>query len=108
MKKIGGNIQAIVQVKQTQRNSLGETVTEFKDFKTIQGYLDYISGESGLGVYNAKLEDTTHIFVCDYEELPGENEIQFIISGKTYEVKLIDNPMGKGYHLEIYLRYVGK
>ena len=44
MKKIGGNIPAIVQVKETKRNDLGETIATFKDLKAIKGYLDYISG----------------------------------------------------------------
>ncbi len=108
MKKIGGNIRAIIQIKETKRNDLGETVTEFKYFKTITGYLDYISGESTFAVYNAKLQDTTHIFICDYEELPEENNICLEIDGKIYEVKLIDVPMGINHHMEIYLHYVGE
>lgn len=108
MKRIGGNIKAIVQIKETQRNSLGETVSTFKDLKTINGYLDYMSGESGFAVYNTKLEDTTHIFICDYEELPEENNICLEIDGKIYEVKLIDVPMGINHHMEIYLHYVGE
>ncbi len=108
MKRIGGNIQAIVQMKGTTRNDLGETVNEFKDLKTILGYLDYMSGESTFARYNAKLEDTTHIFLCDYTELPEENEMRLLIKNKPYEVKLIDVPMGIKYHMEIYLRYVGK
>ena len=108
MKKIGGNIRAIIQIKETKRNDLGETVTEFKYFKTITGYLDYISGESTFAVYNTKLQDTTHIFICDYEDLPEENEIRFLINDKPYEIKLIDIPMRIKHHMEIYLRYVGK
>ena len=108
MKKIGGNVQAIVQIKKTKRNDLGETITEFTDLKIIQGFLDYMSGESSFAVYNSKLENTTHIFICDYEDLPEENEIRFLINDKPYEVKLIDVPMEIKHHMEIYLRYVGE
>lgn len=108
MKKVGGNARAVVQVKETTKNYLGETITTFKDLKTIKGYLDYITGENGTGSFNAKIEDSTHIFMCDYEDLPNENEIRLSINGKPYEVKLIDVPMGIKYHMEIYLRYVGK
>ncbi len=108
MKKIGGNIGAIVQIKQTQRNFLGETINEFKDLKTIKGFLDYITGESGTGTFNAKIEDSTHIFLCDYEELSEENNVRFLIDGKHYEVKMTDVPMGINHHMEIYLRYVGE
>lgn len=107
MKKIGGNTQAIVQIKETTRNYLGETVTEFKDLKTVKGYLDYMTGESGTGTFNAKIEDSTHIFFCDYEKFPSENEARLLIDNKPYEVKLIDVPMGIKHHMEIYLRYVG-
>ena len=108
MKRIGGNIHAIVQIKETKRNDLGEIVSTFKYLKTIKGFLDYMSGESSLGVYNVKLEDTTHIFICDYEDLPEENEIRLLIKEKPYEVKLIDVPIGIKHHMEIYLRYVGE
>lgn len=107
MKKIGGNTRALVQIKETKRNYLGETLTEFKDLKTIKGYLDYMTGESNTGTFNAKIEDSTHIFLCDYEDLPEENEIRLLINNKSYEVKLIDVPMGIKNHMEIYLRYVG-
>ena len=108
MKKIGENIRAIIQIKENKRNDLGETITEFKDFKTITGYLDYMSGENTFAGYNAKLEDTTHIFFFFYEDLPNENSIRLQIDGRAYEVKLIDVPMGIKHHMEIYLRYVGE
>jgi head-tail adaptor len=107
MKKIGGNITATVQQKTSSKNAIGEPITLWKDLKTIKGFLDYSTGESSTAIYNAKLEDTTHIFFCDYVELPEENQIRMVINSKVYEVKLIDNPMGWGEHLEIYLRYVG-
>ncbi len=108
MKRIGGNIKALIQAKETKRNDLGETIATFKDLKTIKGYLDYMTGENNTGSFNAKIEDSTHIFICDYEELPNENEIRLLINNKPYEVKLIDVPMGIKYHMEIYLRYVGE
>lgn len=107
MKKVGGNVTATVQKQTSSKNALGEPISTYADYKTIQGFLDYSTGESSTAVYNAKLADTTNIFFCDYVELPAENQIRFLINSKPYEVKLIDNPMGLNEHLEIYLRYVG-
>lgn len=109
MQKIGGNINAIIQKKQSSTNSIGEVVNTFTDFKTIKGYLDYLTGESSTDLYYAKIEETTHIFMCDYVDLPtlDADNYRLLIDGKPYEVRLIDNPMGLKYHLEFYLKFVG-
>jgi len=107
MKKIKGNAIATVQNKTSLKNEIGETISNWQDLMQIKGFLDYRSGEASLSVYNAKIEDSTHIFLCDYAELPNQNEIRVIIKSKIYEVLLIDNPMELKYHMEIYLKYVG-
>ena len=68
--------------------------------------------------FNAKIQESTHVFVCDYfpliykqdeggnVEFTPENS-RMIASGKTYEVMLYDNPMQMNQQLEIYLKYVG-
>lgn len=88
-------------------NSIGERVQHWTDVATLYGWLDMTGGEAGYK-YNAKLQDTTHIFLCDYVPIDRNPEDKrMVISGVEYDVLLIDNPMEKNYHLEIYLKYLG-
>lgn len=120
MKGIGGNTQGTFQVKTFSldesghyiRNSIGEIVMDWADAQTIRGWLDLASGDSRTTPFYAKIQQSTHIFIGDYvaldERISAENA-RMIIGGKTYNIMLIDNPMGmgKGSQLEIYLKYTG-
>ena len=117
---IGGNTQAVFQVKKSTRdenghyirNSAGEVIREWEDAQTIKGWLDLNSGDSKRTTFYAKIQESTHIFIADYvtldERINAENA-RMRINGKLYDIMLIDNPMemGKGSQLEIYLKYTG-
>lgn len=109
---IGGNIEAqLVQVK-SKVNSIGESEQSLEKVMTIWGWLDLSSGDSRYTTYNAKTEQSTHIFVADYVEIPEKitpENCKLIVKGKEYDVLHIDNPMEMedGSQLEIYLRYTG-
>ena len=112
MKGIGGNLAATIQVPTITKNAIGEQIETWENVQTIKGWLDLSSGNSGYSNYNAKIQESTHIFVSDYVKLnskiQAENS-QAIINGKRYDIMLIDNPMemGNGSQLEIYLKYTG-
>lgn len=113
---IGGNITATIQVKTgTGKNVIGEQVESWKDVGTCIGFLDYSSGQTDNAQYNAKIQDTTHFFICDYfrwktatqdEKVTSENS-RLILNNEIYNVLLIDDPMELHQHLEIYLKYIG-
>ena len=105
---IGGNTTATIQVKSTQKNLIGETEKTWVDAKELTGWLDLSSGDSST-TYNAKIQESTHVFISDYTDLNGitADDARMIVNGVKYEVKLIDNPMGMNQQLEIYLKYVG-
>ena len=111
---IGGNTLALFQVKgSSSKNKIGERVTEWTDALKVRGFLDLSGGDSKYTLYNAKITESTHIYICDYTKLvygkkplTSENS-RVIIDGSIYDVMLIDNPMGLCKHLEIYLKYVG-
>lgn len=107
MISVGGNVTATIQKKTSSKSVIGETIVAYTELKTVTGFLDYSTGQSDTAIYNAELKDTTHMFICDYVALPEENQLRLLIGNKSYEIKLIDNPMGLNEHLEIYLRYVG-
>lgn len=112
MKGIGGNITAVIQTATTTQNAIGEQVKAWTDAQTLKGWLDLTAGDSKYTTYNAKLQESTHVFVADFVALASgiaaENS-RMVINSKVYDILLIDNPMemGSGSQLEIYLKFTG-
>lgn len=110
MANIGGNITATIQTANTAKNAIGESEKAWEDKFNHVGWLDLQSGDSKYTNFNAKIEESTHVFICDYHEgiyaLSGQ-DARMIIKGMVYDVLLIDNPMEMNEQLEIYLRKVG-
>ena len=117
MANIGGNTNAVFQTKTVEKNAIGENEETWVDSVGHNGWLDLQSGDSKYSTYNAKIEESTHMFLCDFKSelyalsLPNEEgkvpDVQAIIKGMVYDVLLIDNPMELNEQLEIYLRKVG-
>lgn len=134
MKKIGGRTTAQMQVRVPgAKNSIGEREKVWLPVVNFKGHLDYQSGETKYSVHSAKIEESTHIFICDFTSFKLISELQWnplnsesiinprleqdidvtsensrmLIKGKLYDVLLIDDPMEMHEHLEIYLKYVG-
>lgn len=104
---IGGNVNAIIQKKTVEKNKIGEPVESWKETKTIRGWLDYSNGANDLSKYNAKVQDTSHIFICDPTDNISAENCRMIIKDNIYSILHIDNPMEMNKHLEIYLKYIG-
>lgn len=116
---IGGNISGIVQVKQTakEKNAIGEAVQAWVEKSTVFGWLGLQSGDSKYTNHNAKIEESTHVFLCDFDAdiyaltLPDEKgktpAVRMAIKGMIYDILMIDNPDEMNEQLEIYLRKVG-
>ena len=112
MRGIGGNITAAIQVRSVTKNEIGEQVEKWPDVQSIKGWLDLTTGDSKYSTYNAKMQESTHIFVADYVPLDYRIKAEIssmVIKGKRYDIMLIDNPMEleKGSQLEIYLKFTG-
>lgn len=133
---ISGNIQALLQVKRKgAKNAIGERTNTWADCASILGWLDLSTGDSKHTTFSAKIQESTHIFLCDFTSLKnlstkwvwdpfsfltgvistGEQETvditsdnaRMLVNGSVYEILLIDNPMNMNDHLEIYLKFVG-
>ena len=106
---IGGNVDAIIQVETSSKNAFGEKETTYKDLTTVKGFLDYVGGDGSYkNNFKGELEETTHIFICDYDSITANAEpttSRMVINNKNYNVLLIDNPMNLNEHLEIMLKY---
>lgn len=140
MKGIGGNLTALLQVKDDgAKNEIGEVIHKWYDVTSLKGWLDLpnsMSNGSNYAAYSAKVQESTHIFVCDFRSLKDLSQewvwnpfsfidgiinknksdekvdvtsenARMVVKGKIYQILLIDNPMEMNEHLEIYLRFVG-
>ena len=107
---IGGNIMAQIQTSTITTNEIREQVRNWQTVDTLTGWLDLSGGDSKYTTYNAKIQESTHVFVADYKPLSGSitaENCRLLIAGKKYDVTLIDNPMGLNKQWEIYLKYTG-
>lgn len=108
--EIGGNLIAEIQMYKSEKNEIGEAVKFWKMVQTLKGFLDLRGGDSDYTSFDAKVEDSTHVFICDYTPLvsgiTAENS-RMLIKGKAYDIMLIDNPMELNRQYEIYLKFIG-
>lgn len=106
---IGGNIKAMLQQKsESKANTIGEQIHEWSDYHHFQhGWLDLSTGDSKY-THDAKIQESTHIFITDYTPIDRKSENKrLVVNGVMYDVLLIDDPMELHQQLEIYLKYVG-
>lgn len=113
MANIGGNIYGTVQTKgYSFKNKAGEREHVSGKEYEILGWLGLQNGDSKYSNFNAKIEESTHVFLCDYDEdiyalTEEDQDLKMVIKGKVYDVLLIDNPDEMDEQLEIYLRKIG-
>lgn len=107
---VGGNTLADFQIfSGSSRNEIGEKEPRWQSKATLIGWLDLTSGDSKYTNFSSKLQESTHVFLCDYAPIQGfEENKRLLIGGSSYDVLLIDDPMGMHQHLEIYLKYTGR
>lgn len=110
MKGIGGNITGTIQKQSTTKNAIGEQVKSWNTVQTIKGWLDLVSGATSFTTFNAKIQESTHVFISDFVRLDpsihAEN-CRMVVNGHVYDITLIDNPMELNEQLEFYLKYTG-
>lgn len=108
MSSMGGNTALLLQTRKTERNAIGESIPVWQTVCSLWGFLDLSSGNSSYSTYNAKIQESTHVFLCDYREIREKpEECRAISGGSVYDVMLMDDPVGLHSHLEIFLKYVG-
>lgn len=110
MKGIGGNTDAMIQISTVSKNEYGLQVKTWETVQTLRGWLDLLSGDSRYRVYNAKIEESSHVFVCDYTILNPKvrtENARMLIDGEAYDIMLIDNPMRLKAQWEFFLNHTG-
>ena len=107
---IHGNTRMLIQNKTVVTNAIGEQVPEWMTVQTLFGWLDLQAGGTNYNTYNAKIQDSTHIFLADYVQLDSRIEAEksrAVIDGRVYDITLIDDPMNMHQHFEFFLKYTG-
>ena len=106
---IGGNVIAVLQQKTSSKNAFGEKVETWSDVQLLKGFLDFTGGDGSYkSNFKGAVEETTHIFICDYDSITVNAEptrSRMVIDDQTYDILYIDNPMNLNEHLEIMLKY---
>ena len=106
---IGGNLTAVLQTKTSSKNAFGEKVETWNDVQLLKGFLDFTGGDGSYkSNFKGSVEETTHIFICDYDEIALKakpTQSRLVVNGSAYDVLMIDNPMQLNQHLEIMLKY---
>lgn len=77
---------------------------------TINGWLDMLTGDDDQQVQKAHIEMSTHVLVVRPKDngrtipfVPKKGELMVFNGGKTFVVTYVDDPVGIGHHLEIFL-----
>ena len=110
MRGIGGNIEGVFQVYESRTNEIGEVVKAWETIQSVRGFLDMSGGDSSYKAYDSKIQESTHVFICDYVSLDKRitaEKSRMHINGKVYDIMLIDNPMELNEQFEIYLKFTG-
>lgn len=109
MNSIDGNIEATIQLKRiTGRDSIGSAVKDWVDAYKAKGFLDLSNGDSNYNDYRTKIQESTHLFICDYFPMDIDTkDARMIVDGKIYDLLLVDDVMNLHQHYEMYLSFVG-
>lgn len=98
----------VIQKMTQADDGIGGVIEEWADFKTVQGYIDLITGTDLNNVQNAIFEQSTHILIIpDYTE--GITDSMRVVDkdNRYYSITYSDNPVGLNHHNELYCKFGG-
>ena len=90
-------------------DGIGGLIEDWKEFKTVKGYIDLLTGTDLNTAQNAYTEQSTHIAVIPQYTEGITNKMRVEAeNGNWYEITQADNPVGINHHLELYLNFGGE
>ena len=117
---IGGNITVQLQAQYGHTtNAIGSRVPQWHDVISLTGFMDLSGETTNRTTFGAKIQESTHIFICDYKPIPATfdvdgvahrvttENIRIVANGESYDVMMMDNPMFLNKQWEIYLKFTG-
>lgn len=97
-----------IEMKERVDDGLGGYIEEWTAVKTVEGYLDLLSGTDLNSAQNAITEESTHVLVIpSYTE--GITDKMRVVDddNRFYHITYADNPVGINHHNELYLTFGG-
>lgn len=105
-------IEQYIQTFKAQTSELvpdgfGGKKTTWKDaVLNIEGYLDMLTGSDRNQSENAITERSTHVLIIPSKRDDLNDKMRIVDSkGRAYLIEYVDDPVGVGHHLEVYLSY---
>ena len=109
MKRIGGNVTALIDTVTLTTNDIGESVKTWTPAYELRCFLDLMGQTKENNNLSSFVTDSTHVFICDYVALSGvtPETARLKCGNEDFQVIYVDDPMGLHYQLEIYLKKSG-
>lgn len=96
-----------VQKNSRMPDGEGGFITGWQDVLDLSGYLDLVSGSNqNQFIHHAAVEESTHILIVPTVTDSITDKMRIIDSkNRAYQITYVDDPVGIGHHLEIYLKF---
>lgn len=97
-----------IEVMAQVDNDIGGFTEDWAPFKTVQGYIDLITGTDLNTLQNAFTEQSTHVLIIP-KFTNGITDKMRVVDSKNrcYSITYADDPVGAGHHNELYIKFGG-
>lgn len=89
----------------SEPDGIGGTVQEWEAHTIVDGYMDMLTNRDGSN-QNTFIPESTHVLITDHANYDVTKFDKLVVRGVDYEITFVDDPVGLGHHLEIYLKQV--
>ena len=97
-----------IEVMAQVDDGIGGFTENWAPFKTVQGYLDLITGTDLNTLQNAFTEQSTHVLIIPQFTTDITDKMRVVDSqNRYYSITYADDPVGVGHHNELYVKYGG-
>ncbi len=97
-----------IEVMAQVDDGIGGFIEDWAPFKTVQGYLDLITGTDLNTLQNAFTEQSTHVLIIPIYTDGITDKMRVVDKkGRYYTITYADDPVGVGHHNELYVKYGG-
>lgn len=97
-----------IEHKKQIDDGIGGFIDAWKEFETVYGYIDLVTGTNLNTVQNAFIEQSTHILIIPEFTQGITDDMRVVDDNKRYySITYADDPMGIGHHNEVYCKFGG-
>lgn len=98
-----------LQKKEQKPDGIGGFNHVWSTSNELSGFLDLVTRTNQPSIQNASIESSTHVLIVpDYPSYPVTDKMRIVDSAnRWYTITYVDDPVGQGRHLELYLTFGG-